>query len=194
METSQVGPTLLVTLRAHLHKKMKKGRAYYYIRESKRMNGKPTIVNQVYLGSADKLLATLLARDQALPTRFASKEFGSLFILNEIDRALDLAALVEQVRPRKRQTPGPSGGELIYFAAVNRAIAPRSKRQLAEWFAATDSHHIRPLRLETLGPQYCWNHFAQVSGDDLKAIAEHFFAAIGQGAPRADHVFFDTTT
>jgi hypothetical protein len=124
METSQVGPTLLVTLRAHLHKKMKKGRAYYYIRESKRMNGKPTIVNQVYLGSADKLLATLLARDQALPTRLASKEFGSLFMLNEIDRALDLAALVEQVSPRKRQTPGPSGGELIYFAAVNRAIAP----------------------------------------------------------------------
>jgi hypothetical protein len=40
---------------AHLHKKMKKGRPYYYIREIARVNGKPTVVSQVYLGSLERM-------------------------------------------------------------------------------------------------------------------------------------------
>ena len=42
---------------AHLHKKMKKGRPYYYIREIARVDGKPTVVSQVYLGSLERMLA-----------------------------------------------------------------------------------------------------------------------------------------
>jgi hypothetical protein len=41
---------------AHLHKKMKKGRPYYYIREIARVNGKPTVVSQGYLGSLERML------------------------------------------------------------------------------------------------------------------------------------------
>ncbi len=178
---------------AHLHKKMKKGRAYYYIRESKRINGKPTIVNQVYLGSADKILAMLWDRDQRLPERFASKEFGSLFILNELDRTINLAGIVDDVVPSKRKTSGMSLGDLLYAVVANRAIAPRSKRQLADWYATTDMLNIRPVRLESLRPQYFWNHFDRVTREDLQAITERFFAAVGQLAPQSDHLFFDTT-
>jgi hypothetical protein len=31
---------------AHLHKKVKKGRPYYYIREIQRVDGKPKVVSQ----------------------------------------------------------------------------------------------------------------------------------------------------
>ena len=41
---------------AHIHKKMKKGRPYYYVRETARVDGKPRVVNQVYLGSPERLL------------------------------------------------------------------------------------------------------------------------------------------
>jgi hypothetical protein len=40
---------------AHLHKKMKKGRPYYYIREFARVGGKPKVVSQIYLGSLERL-------------------------------------------------------------------------------------------------------------------------------------------
>ena len=55
---------------AHLYKKVKKGREYYYIRENQRVKGKSTTVNQVYLGTADKV-ETLLGRGGVSP-----KEFG----------------------------------------------------------------------------------------------------------------------
>jgi hypothetical protein len=42
---------------AHLHKKIKKGKAFSYVREMARVNGKPKVVSQVYLGTAEKILA-----------------------------------------------------------------------------------------------------------------------------------------
>jgi len=42
---------------AHLHKKTKNGNTYYYVREIARVNGKPKVVNQVYLGTAEKIMA-----------------------------------------------------------------------------------------------------------------------------------------
>ncbi len=53
---------------AHLYKKVKKGHEYYYIRETQRVYGKPTTINQVYLGTADKVEA-LLGQGRVLSQR-----------------------------------------------------------------------------------------------------------------------------
>ena len=57
------------------------------------VDGKPTTVNQVYLGTADKV-ETLLGRGG-----FSPKEFGSVFILNELDKDLDLAGIINEILP-----------------------------------------------------------------------------------------------
>ena len=132
---------------AHLYKKIKKGREYFYIRETQRVYGKPTTVNQVYLGTAEKVQALLEGQDEKAREGFSPKEFGSVFILNEIDRDLDLAGLVDKILPPKKRTKGPSLGELFFFAALNRAIDPTSKRKLATWYEGTDILRIRPVRL-----------------------------------------------
>ena len=50
---------------AHLHKKMKKGRPYYYIREIQRVGGKPKVVSQIYLGSVDTIAKRIQPAEQA---------------------------------------------------------------------------------------------------------------------------------
>jgi hypothetical protein len=40
----------------HIHKKIKKGRPYYYIREIARVDGKPKVISQIYLGSIERIL------------------------------------------------------------------------------------------------------------------------------------------
>lgn len=157
---------------AHLYKKLKKGHEYYYIRETQRVYGKPTTVNQVYLGTADKV-ETLLGRGG-----FAPKEFGSVFIINELDRDLDLAGMVNEILPPKKRTKGPSLGELVFYAVLNRAIAPTSKRQLAAWYGITDIQRIRPLRLESLNSQNFWNHWDRLSDSDLERIVVTFFKKV----------------
>jgi transposase len=165
---------------AHLYKKVKKGHEYYYIRETQRVYGKPTTINQVYLGTADKV-ETLLGRGG-----FSPKEFGSVFALNELDKDMDLAGIVNEILPPKKRTKGPSLGELVFYAALNRAIAPTSKRQLATWYETTDIQRIRPLRLESLNSQNFWNHWDRISENDLERIAVSFFRKVNTLLPKGD--------
>ena len=166
---------------AHLYKKLKKGHEYFYIRETQRVYGKPTTINQVYLGTADKVEAALGKGG------FSPKEFGSVFALNELDRAVDLAGMINEILPPKKRVRGPSLGELVFYAALNRAIAPTSKRQLANWYETTDIQRIRPLRLESLNSQNFWNHWDRISDSDLEKIKTAFFKKIHSLLPAQKH-------
>jgi transposase len=180
---------------AHLYKKVKKGREYFYIRETQRVYGKPTTINQVYLGTADKVQALLAGQDEKAQQGFSSKEFGSVFILNEIDRTVDLAGLVDELLPPKKRTRGPSLGELFFYAALNRAIDPTSKRKLAAWFEATDIQRIRPVRLESLSSQNFWNHWDRVGEKDLEEIITRFFQRVHTFLPsRKNHLLLEISS
>jgi transposase len=165
---------------AHLYKKVKKGHEYFYIRETQRVYGKPTTINQVYLGTADKVQAALGKGG------FSPKEFGSVFALNELDRSVDLAGLINDILPPKKRVRGPSLGELVYYATLNRAIAPTSKRQLATWYETTDIQRIRPLRLESLNSQNFWNHWDRISDSDLDKIKTAFFKKVHSLLPEQE--------
>jgi transposase len=166
---------------AHLYKKVKKGHEYFYIRETQRVYGKPTTINQVYLGTADKV-QTVLGKGG-----FSPKEFGSIFALNEVDRSMDLAGIINDILPPKKRVRGPSLGELVFYASLNRAIAPTSKRQLATWYETTDIQRIRPLRLESLNSQNFWNHWDRIGDSDLDKIKTAFFKKVYSLLPVNKH-------
>ena len=168
---------------AHLYKKVKNGRDYYYIRETQRVYGKPTTINQVYLGTADKARALLGEGNEG---GFSPKEFGSVFVLHELDRGLNLARLVDAILPAKKRVRGPSLGELIFYAAMNRAISPTSKRQLASWYETTDIQRIRPLRQESLSSQNFWNHYDRIGEAELEKMVTAFFRKVHTLLPPQD--------
>ncbi|MGQ9922058.1 MAG: IS1634 family transposase [Desulfobacca sp.] len=163
---------------AHLHKKIKKDHTYYYIRESQRIKGRPTIVNQVYLGTADKVQSLLDFPEGSLPEGFSPKEYGSVFLINELDQDIDLAAMIDELLPPGKKIRGPSLGEIIFYAAMNRAIAPTSKRKLAAWYEQTDIQRIRPVRLVSLSSQNFWNHWDRIRTPELEKIKNRFFKKI----------------
>lgn len=66
----------------------------------------------------------------------------------------------------------------MFYAALNRAIAPTSKRRLASWYETTDIQRIRPLRLESLNSQNFWNHWDRISPADLEKISGVFFKKV----------------
>lgn len=179
---------------AHLYKKVKKGREYFYIRETQRVYGKPTTVNQVYLGTADKVQAVLQGDQQAGQGGFSPREFGSIFILNEIDRAVDLAGIVDEILPPKKRTKGPSLGDFFFYAALNRAIDPKSKRKLPSWYEATDIQRVRPVRLESLNSQNFWNHWDRIGETELEKIVTRFFARVHSLLPAGEEQLLLETT
>lgn len=171
---------------AHIYKKIKKGREYYYIRETQRVENRPATINQVYLGSLDKLEAIWAGEDPKAREGYSPKEFGSLFVINELDRAINLAELVDEVLPAKRRSKGPTLGGLLFYAVLNRAIAPTSKRQLAGWYETTDIQRIRPLRLTSLNSQNFWNYWHRLGETSLEIITGRFFQRVQAVLPASD--------
>ena len=57
----------------------KRGEAtYYYLVESARVGGKPRIVSQEYLGTAEELAAAMRGGGLGLPDRVQHKDFGAV--------------------------------------------------------------------------------------------------------------------
>jgi transposase len=179
---------------AHLHKKIKKGKPYYYIRETQRINGKPTVVSQVYVGSPDRILALATGSETSIPSRVSVKEFGSVFVMEHIDRKVGLCEIVDSVIPRRKSLPGPSTGDLLSYAVINRAVSPKSKRALSKWYERTDIQSIRPVALDSLSPQNFWNQWEKIGEKELREIMERFFSRVRElSGATEEHFLFDTT-
>ena len=97
---------------ASLIKKTIRGRAYYYARECRRVDGKPTIVWQKYLGRADDIIAALaapkpLAQPPAQPREAIITDFGAVVALYDLARQLKLIDHIDRHVPKAG--PGPNG-------------------------------------------------------------------------------------
>jgi transposase len=180
---------------AHLHRKIKKGRPYYYIREIKRVDGRPKVVSQTYLGSPEAI-AKRFAESAAerKPQRIATREFGSLFLAREIEKRMDTIGLIDGLVPRAARETGPSIGEYFFYAWANRLIDPRSKRALPDWYRGTAISEIRPVPIEELSSQRYWEKWDRVSPDAVEAIGKEFFARLWSMQPAPPEcLLFDTT-
>jgi len=178
---------------AHLHKKMKKGRPYYYVREIARVDGKPKVVNQIYLGSPERILENATKGESGI-SRIQVQEFGALWIADLIERDIGFAEIVDSVVPREVNETGPTVGEYFLYAVFNRMIDSRSKRSLAGWYKSTAIQQIRPVDIDSLSSQRFWKKWNRVTEKQLQDIAERFFAKVIQLEPPASDCFmFDTT-
>lgn len=178
---------------AHMHKKMKKGRPYYYIRECARVGGKPTIVSQVYLGSPERILEMAQGATQELK-KLQVQEFGSLWLANQVDREVGLAQMVDEVIPRARNEKGPSVGEYFLYAAINRMIEPRSKLALPDWYETKAVQQVRPVAIHELSSERFWEKWDRVGTGQLEEVARKLGRKVAQlGGVQSDCFFFDTT-
>lgn len=178
---------------AHFHIKTKKGRPYLYVREIARIDGKPKVISQIYIGSPEKV-AGLLGGKEADILNLKVEEFGSLWLAHQIDRDIDLCGIVDSVIPRAERETGPSVGEYFLYCVLNRMVQAVSKNKLADWFRTTSIQHIRPVDLDELTSKRYWEKWDRVNETDLHSIARQFFERIWQvESPSADCLLFDTT-
>jgi transposase len=180
---------------AHLHKKMKKGRPYYYVREIARVDGKPKVVNQVYIGGVERILELATGAAQGgEPVRLQAQEFGALWLAQHIESKVGLAGIIDALVPHAANEKGPSVGEYFLYCVFNRLIDAASKRALPDWFKSTAIQHIRPVDTDALTSQRFWKKWERVGEAELEAIAKALFHRLAElEPPRSDCFMFDTT-
>jgi hypothetical protein len=114
--------------------KRRGNQTYYYLVESARVRGKPRIVSQQYLGSADEVVAKLSETPTGGPKRSRHRRFGDLAAVWSMLARLDVAGIVDEVAPR-RADAAASVGTYLALACANRIVDPCSKRGFADWWA-----------------------------------------------------------
>lgn len=137
---------------ASLHKKRIGKNVYWYARECKRIDGKPKIVWQQYLGRADAILDAVRGAESGkeAPSQkeVRNYEFGASAAVYDLLRELDFEAIVDRHVPKRGR--GPTVGQHLTVAVINRCVAPCSKARIAEWFEKTMLARLMPLRASQL--------------------------------------------
>jgi transposase len=178
---------------AHFHVKKKKGRPYLYVREIARVDGKPKVVSQIYIGSPARV-ADLASGTEKGPVKIKVEEFGALWIAQQMDQDIGLAAIIDDIVPRAARETGPTIGEYFLYCIWNRMVDAVSKNRLSRWYARTAVQQIRPVDIGELTSQRYWEKWDRASEKTLQKIAQTFFKRIWQlASPNADCLLFDTT-
>lgn len=161
-----------------LYKKMIRGKPYYYARECKRVDGKPKIVWQKYLGRADDILAAFIqdpsARRVVDPSEAIVTEFGSVVALYDLAERLRVVEFIDKHVPKSGH--GPTVGTYLLVAAINRCVAPCSKAAIADWFQMTALRRLVDIEARQLTSQRFWDNMDRVSSDAIVAIERDVMA------------------
>jgi transposase len=142
---------------------------YYYLVESARVEGKPRIVSQQYLGSAEEVMAKLAGQGSGEPVRSQHKAFGDLAAVWSVLTRLDVAGVVDAVVPR-RGDAAASVGTYMALATANRIVDPCSKAGFADWWAGTAGPRWVRLRDAALDHRRFWDAMDALSEADLRSI------------------------
>jgi transposase len=149
--------------------KRRGNQTYYYLVESARVDGKPRIVSQQYLGSAEEVAAKLSGEAAGQPVRSQHKRFGDVAAVWSILDGLDVVGLVDDVIPRHANA-GASVGTYLALATLNRVVDPRSKRAFADWWATTAAPRWVKVDAAALDHRRFRDAMDLLSAEDLRAI------------------------
>lgn len=162
-----------------LVKKTIKGKQYFYIVDSKRVNGKPKIVNQIYVGAVDTVINMLKdIKGASAPLYSSDFEFGASAALYDLAIRLDIIGRIDRISPKRLQ--GLTVGQYLLTAMINRALCPVSKSGIEKWYSHSILSHIMPAAKGQLSCQRFWDNMESWTAEDISRFEEEFIPFLVQ--------------
>ena len=158
---------------ASLYPKKFGGKTYWYLREMARVDGKPKMVSERYLGTAADIAAAMEASQAALlPERTRHLAFGDVAAAWGMLERLDVAGLVDEVTGTRPAGLPLSAGTYLALAALNRLVAPCSKLAFADWWKTTAADRFTRIPASALDHRRFWDAMHAVTLEQLERISQ----------------------
>jgi transposase len=145
---------------ASLVAKKKGNKLYYYVVESARVDGKPRIVHQAYLGTAEKLAEMVRDRSAPVPLAATTREFGLPAALWAAAQKTGVWDLLHSLWPTPRS--GPSPAHYLLLAAIHRICQPGPKTEVPDWYRSSILSSLWEFPPERFTSQAFWDAFEQI--------------------------------
>jgi transposase len=163
---------------AYIVGKKLNGKTYYYLAESARVDGKPRIVSQRYLGSAEDVVARLAGTGPGEPDRTRHLAFGDVAAVWSMLGRLKVAEIVDEVIGARRSDAGAAVGTYIALAVVNRVVDPCSKLRFSQWWATTAGDRWLRVAPAALDHRRFWEAMDVISEEQLQEIERRVVTAM----------------
>jgi transposase len=180
---------------ASLYPKKIGGKTYWYLREMARVDGKPKMVSERYLGTAAEIAAAVEGREAAaLPERTRHLAFGDVAAAWGILEDLGVAGIIDGIAgPRPAGQP-LSTGTYLALAALNRLVAPCSKAGFADWWKTTAADRFTKIGAAALDHRRFRDAMHAVTAEQLEQASRAIAVKIVQaGGVDVSSVALDMT-
>lgn len=178
--------------------KGKNGKQYWYYVESGRVDGQPRIVRQDYLGTAEKVAATMKNGTRPVPLSATARAWGLPGALWLAARDSGLWECLLQAWPAPRSGPGIA--HYMLLAAIQRVCNPGPKAAIGPWYEKTVLKSIWGFAASRFSSQAFWDAFSKIDQDsafprdDLTQLQIALARIWAQGGLVTDTVVaYDTT-
>ena len=184
---------------ATIQSKKSRGHKYWYIVESRRVNGKPRPIVLEYLGKPDDLLKRLQGLTKGL--RLKSYSHGAIAALLDVAHKLDISSLINQYvsSPRSYMAEKPirnnlTVGMTLLLGAIGRGCMPTSKRGWSNWAKTTTLSYLLRCSLSKIDSQHFWDLMDAVPIEAIPKIEKELLERIIKiYGLESNTLFFDTT-
>ena len=184
---------------ATIQSKISRGHKYWYIVESRRVNGKPRPIVLEYLGKPDALLKRLQGLTEGL--RLKSYSHGAIAALLDVAHKLDISSLINQYvkspRPYMAEKPIRNNltvGMTLMLGAIGRVCMPTSKRGWYTWAKTTSLAYLLRCSFSKIDSQHFWDLMDALPIEAIPKIEKELLERIIRiYGLESDTLFFDTT-
>lgn len=166
---------------ASIIKKTVSGKSYYYYVEMARIDGKPKRTKQVYLGSAESIIKNHDSQKPMQPLHSEIEAFADVCALYDLAQRLSLVEMLDQYLPKRNQ--GISLGIYTLIAAINRAVSPLAKMNIAQWYSKTTLKTLLPVAKSGLACQRFWDNMDIIEDKHIQAFEEAFLEEVLEQYP-----------
>ena len=150
--------------------KKKGNKLYYYVVESARVGGQPRIVQQTYLGTAEKLAELLKERTAPAPVSASAREVGLTGALWVAAQRSGVWNVLKSMWPPPQS--GPSTAHYLLLAAIHRISQPGPKTEVPDWYRGTILSSLWRFPPERFTSQAFWDCFDGIRVNEGGSAAE----------------------
>lgn len=170
-------------------RKEKSGIVHYYLRKTGRVDGKPKVLFNRYLGTADQIFEKIRAGGGFLanPDEFElmSFQFGTVAAMAAANAELGLTDIVRDV------TGSESTANALLSFMCGRSEEPLSKNAMEEWSRHSALKLLKPL--PSLSCRSYLRYMDKLAPEQVKSISFKIAERLIQMGHNPSIVFFDTT-
>ena len=174
---------------------------YWYIVESRRVNGKPRPITLASLGTAVRLLKRITEGDSDKVYSCKSYSHGAIAAFLKMAERLNIVEIInshtnsqKSYMSKKPLRHNLTAGITLLLAALGRNSKPTSKRGWWQWAKKTSCEYLLRMSLCKIDSQHFWDLMDCIPEENIPLIeAEITRNIVKQYKIETDYLLYDTT-